>query len=105
MVLAASRLLHVLPEDVARGAQGQRGSGGESNLEKEGDAGTRYLPQGRCSKGNEPVPGEKTPRDCTDEVPGRIKFMEKEGRAVGARGGRGDGESVFNGGQSLSLRW
>ena len=87
----------MLPEDVAHGAQVQRGSGGESNLEKEGDAGTRYLPQGRCSKGNEPVPGEGIPRDCTDAVPGRIKCVEKEGRGWVPAAGEGMGSQCLMG--------
>ena len=56
-MLAAPWLLHMLPEDLAHGIQVQRCSGGVSNLKKEGDADTRYLPQG--SKGNKPVTGEK----------------------------------------------
>ena len=94
VVLAVPWLLHMLPEDVAHGVQVQRGSRGLSNLEKEGDADTRYLPQGCCSKQNKPVTGEKIPRDSTYEVPGREGWLPGAGEGMGSQCLMGDRVSV-----------
>ena len=81
-MLAVPWLLHMLPEDVARGVRVPRGSGGLCSLEKEGDADTRCLPRGCCGKRNKPVTGERIPRDPTWAGPGR-------GAAAGAGEGMG----------------
>ena len=82
-MLAVPWLLHMLPEDVARGVRVPRGSGGLCSLEKEGDADTRCLPRGCCRKRNKPVTGDRIPRDPTWAGPGR------EGRLQGLERGWG----------------